>query len=106
MNALDGKINYIKVVDINDHLVYFYWGRHEGHSAMDMRLGGGTYAIYRGDSAIVVDTMNLPGQGGWVRKHLQDKYAIKYFTVVNTHWHLDHITENHLYMNGPTYVIG
>lgn len=99
MNALDEKINYIEVVDINDHLAYFYWGRHPGHFAMDMRLGGGTYAIYRGESAIVVDTMNLPGQGEWVRRHLQDKYAIKYFTLVNTHWHLDHITENHLYQN-------
>jgi len=99
LNALDEKIIYIEVVDINDHLVYFYWGRHEDHAAMDMRLGGGTYAIYRGDCAIVVDTMDLPGQGEWVRKHLQDKYAIKHFSVVNTHWHLDHITENHLYKN-------
>jgi cyclase len=52
-----------------------------------------------GKSAIVVDTMNLPGQGAWVRRHLLDQYAIKYYTVVNTHWHLDHITEKHLYKN-------
>jgi glyoxylase-like metal-dependent hydrolase (beta-lactamase superfamily II) len=99
MTALDEKINYIEVVDINDHLVYFYWGRHKDHFEMNMRLGGGTYAIYRGESAIVVDTMDLPGQGEWVRKQLQDKYAVKYFTLVNTHWHLDHITGNHLYKN-------
>jgi cyclase len=66
-----------------------------------MRLGGGTHVIYRGDAAIVVDTMDLPGQGEWVKKHLQDKYAVNKFTVVNTHWHLDHIAGNHLYMNGP-----
>ena len=67
---------------------------------MNMRLGGGTYAIYRADSAILADTMDLPGQGEWVKKYLQDKYAINNFIVVNTHWHLDHITENHLYKNG------
>jgi cyclase len=99
LQALEEKINYIEVVDINDHLAYFYWGRHKDHSEMNMRLGGGTYAIYRGESAIVVDTMDLPGQGEWVRRQLQEKYAIKYFTLVNTHWHLDHITENHLYQN-------
>ena len=99
MNALDEKINYIEALDINEHLAYFYWGRHPDHAAMDMRLGGGTHAVFRGDCAIVIDTMNLPGQGEWVKRHLQDKYAIKYFTVVNTHWHLDHITENHLYQN-------
>ena len=99
MNALDEKINYIEVVDINDHLVCFYWGRHNDHSEMNMRLGGGTYAIHKGDRAIVVDTMDIPGQGAWVRRRLQDKYDTKYFTVVNTHWHLDHITENQLYKN-------
>ena len=100
MTALDEKINYIEVVDINDHIVYFYWGRHNAHSEMNMRLGGGTYAIYRDESAIVADTMDLPGQGEWVKKYLQDKYAIRNFIMVNTHWHLDHITENHLYKNG------
>ena len=99
MNASSKEIDYIESVDINDHLVYFYWGRHPDHSAMDMRLGGGTYAIYKDRSAIVVDTMNLPGQGKWVKQHLQEKYGINNFTVVVTHWHLDHITENHLYKN-------
>jgi len=99
--GLDEEINYIEVVDLNDHLLYFYWGRHQDHYEMDMRLGGGTHAIYSGDSAIIVDTMDLPGQCEWVKNHLQTQYAIKNFTVVNTHWHLDHITGNHLYQNGP-----
>lgn len=97
MEDLDEEINYIEVVEINDHLLYFYWGRHPDHFEMDMRLGGGTHAIYQGDTAIVVDTMDLPGQGAWVKNHLQTRYAIKNFTVVNTHWHLDHIAGNHVY---------
>jgi len=98
---LDEKINYIEVAEINDHLLYFYWGRHKDHYELDMRLGGGAYAIHRGNSAVLVDTMDLPGQAEWVKNYLQTHFAVKYFTVVNTHWHLDHITGNHLFKNGP-----
>ncbi len=100
MKALGEEINYIEVVEINDHILYFYWGRHIDHYEMDMRLGGGTHAIYKGDSAIIVDTMDLPGQGEWVKNYLQTNCAITNFAVVNTHWHLDHIAGNHLYKNG------
>jgi glyoxylase-like metal-dependent hydrolase (beta-lactamase superfamily II) len=99
VDASDTETNYIEIVEINDHLLYFYWGRHPDHPEMNMRLGGGTYAIYRGDCAIVVDTMTLPGQGEYVKQHLQEKYAVNNFTVVSTHWHLDHIAGNHLYKN-------
>ena len=100
---MDEKINYnyIEAVEINDHLLYFYWGRHKDHYELDMRLGGGAFAIHRGNSAVIVDTMDLPGQGEWVKNHLQTKHAIKNFTVVNTHWHLDHITGNHFFEDGP-----
>ena len=73
-------INGQEIIDINDYLVYFYWGRHPEHEDFDGRLGGGTFAIYKGDKAIVVDTGNLPGQGKWVRKKLQSAYGIKNFT--------------------------
>ncbi len=97
MAELIGEENQIEVVDINDYLAFFYWGRHKDHFNLDTRLGGGSYAIYKGDSAIVVDTMCLPGQAEWVKKYLQRKCFIKNFTVVITHWHLDHIAENYLY---------
>lgn len=94
MKSFDGEI---EVVEINDHLVYFYWGRHPNHKMMDMQLGGGSFAIHRSNSAIVVDTMTQPGQGEWVKRYLEKTHAIKLFTVVNTHWHLDHIIDNCLY---------
>ena len=94
------EIDYIKVIDINDHLACFYWGRHPNHYHLDMRLGGCAFAIHKGESAIVVDTMTLPGQGDWVKQYLRSKYAARNYTVVNTHWHLDHITENYLYKGG------
>lgn len=101
MQAFDAKINDIEVAEINDHLLYFYWGRHKDRAELDMRLGGGVYAILRGNSAVLVDTMALPGQGEWVKNYLQTQFEVKNFTAVNTHWHLDHITGNHLFKNGP-----
>jgi glyoxylase-like metal-dependent hydrolase (beta-lactamase superfamily II) len=104
MKSFDGEI---EVVEINDHLAYFYWGRHPDHKMMDMQLGGGSFAIYKGSSAIVVDTMTQPGQGLWVKQYLEKTHAIKFFTVVNTHWHVDHIIDNGLYRDctivGHTY---
>ena len=101
MSTSDEEINYIEAVEINDYLLYYYWGRHKDHYELDMRLGGGVYAIHRGHSAVIVDTMDLPGQGEWVKNHLQTTYAIKNFSVVSTHWHLDHISGNHYFKNGP-----
>lgn len=97
MESFGGEI---EVVEINEHLAYFYWGRHPNHKMMDMQLGGGAFAIYRGNSAIVVDTMARPGQGKWVKQYLEKTHAIKSFTAVNTHWHVDHIIENSLYKDG------
>jgi len=94
MKSFDGEI---EVVEINDHLAYFYWGRHQDHKMMDMQFGGGSFAIYRGNSAIVVDTMTQPGQGEWVKQYLEKTHAIKHFTLVSTHWHVDHIIDNCLY---------
>ena len=100
MEASTEEIDYIKVIDINDHLACFYWGRHKDHYHIDMRLGGCAYVIHKGKFAIIVDTMTLPGQGDWVKQYLQSKYAVENYTVVNTHWHLDHITENYLFEDG------
>ena len=84
----------IEVVEINDHLTFFYWGRHQQHKMLDMQLGGGSFAIHRGSSAVVVDTMTEPGQGQWVKQYLEKNHAIKVFTLVNSHWHLDHVMGN------------
>jgi hypothetical protein len=66
LQALNEAINYIEAVEINDYLLYYYGGRHKDHYELDMRLGGAVYAIHRGHSAVIVDTMDLPGQGAWV----------------------------------------
>lgn len=84
----------IEVVPLSDHLTHFYWGRDLAHANFNARVGGGNHVIHQGDSAIVIDTMNLPGQGRWVRDYMTASHGIKQFTVVNTHWHSDHVVDN------------
>lgn len=89
----------IEVVEVTDFLLYFYWGRHEHDEMMDMRLGGGSFALYKGDTALVIDTMARPGQGVWVRRYLEEKIKIKHFTLIASHWHVDHVIDNQAYEN-------
>ncbi len=87
----------IEVVEITPYLLYFYWGRHPDHHMLDMRLGGGSFAIHKGQSAVVIDTMNIVGQGAWVRQYLENVHGIKHFTLVSSHWHVDHVIDNAVY---------
>ena len=89
----------IDVIQITDYLTYFYWGRHPQDPMMDMRLGGGSFALHQGDTALVIDTMARSGQGVWVRRFLEDTYGIQHFTLISSHWHVDHIIDNQAYEN-------
>ncbi len=91
------ETNPIEVVEIDDKLICFYWGRHPDHDTLDMRLGGGSYAIHKGDSAMVIDTMNFSEHGEWVQNYLRTRHSISNFTVIISHWHLDHIAGNCFY---------
>ena len=96
----------IRVFEINDHLTAFYAGRPlpaqhpEGtwnwadYGALD--VGVATYAIHSGDRALVYDAFTSVELAGWVRDYLT-KAGIKHFTLVNSHWHLDHTGGNAVY---------
>jgi cyclase len=95
----------IKVQELNDYLIYFFDGRRPTERyAKDwnwfddaaMKLGVGTYAIHSGDEAIVYDTFTSVPQAKFVRDYLE-KMGIKKFTVVHSHWHLDHIAGDAVY---------
>ena len=55
-------------------------------------------ALYRGNKAILFDTMDNVENCGQVKRHLQ-QLGITHFIVVNTHWHWDHVGGNSLYQN-------
>ena len=99
-------IDDIKVIEINDHILAFYTGR-DGARIMDgpnwiddgaMKLGIATYAVYKNNRAVIYDTFADIRQAMWVRNHLENM-GIKQFTVVLSHWHLDHIAGNEVYMD-------
>lgn len=87
----------IEPIAVGEHITWFYWGRHPGHENLDMQLGGGAHAIHSEGEALLVDTMNLPGQAEWVRDHLTRVLGIERISVVNTHWHPDHVAGNHVF---------
>ena len=94
----------MRVFAINDHLTAFYTGRAseppnrkltwEDYAALNM--GVATYAIHRGDRALVYDAFTSAALAQWVRDYLT-KAGIKHFTLVNSHWHLDHTGGNAVY---------
>jgi cyclase len=96
----------MRVIHINDHLIGFYDGRpaesttrrgvHNWADFGAMNVGVATYVIHRGDRALVLDTYPSTQQAKWVRDYLV-KFGIRHFTVVNSHWHLDHVGGNAIY---------
>jgi cyclase len=104
-DASGGDIN-IRVFQINDHLISFYDGRPpqpprptDTHNWADygaLDVGVSTYVIRRGDRALVYDTFPTVREARWVRDYLT-KAGVRHFTLVNSHWHLDHVGGNAVY---------
>jgi len=96
----------IRVFQINDHLISFYDGRpaepahppgvHNWADFGALNVGVSTYVVHRGDAALVYDTYPTAKEAQWVRDYLT-KAGIRHFTVVNSHWHLDHVGGNAVY---------
>lgn len=96
----------VRVFTINDHLLAFCDGRPpeprgQGPSrdwadsgAYD--VGVCTYAIHRGRQALVYDSYPDVREAQWVRQYLARR-GIRHFTLVNSHWHLDHVGGNAVY---------
>jgi cyclase len=104
-HAAAAELN-MRVFRINDHLISFYDGRPApaprpgnvrnwaDYGALD--VGVSTYVIHRGDQALVYDTFPTTHEAKWVRDYLA-RAGIRHFTVVNSHWHLDHVGGNAVY---------
>ena len=92
----------IKVHHHNQYLISFFAGREPGKRHDEERnwvddsaikLGTAMYAIHRGTEAIIYDTFTSVPHAEFVRFYL-GKMGIRKFTVVLSHWHLDHIAGN------------
>jgi cyclase len=102
----DAAAMNMRVFEINDYLLSFYDGRPAETATPAgeqnwadfgaMNVGVATYVIHRGDRALVYDTYPSTQQAQWVRDYLV-KIGIRHFTVVNSHWHLDHVGGNAVY---------
>jgi glyoxylase-like metal-dependent hydrolase (beta-lactamase superfamily II) len=100
-----GELN-MRVFALNDHLLAFYDGRPAESKGPRgtadwadfgaMNVGVATYAIHQGDQALVYDTYPSTPQAQWVRDYLVNS-GVRRFTLVNSHWHLDHVGGNAVY---------
>jgi cyclase len=96
----------IRVIAINDYLTAFYDGRPAQPAQTTgpenwadfgaLYVGVATYVIHRGDQALVYDSFPYLQEAQFVRDYLS-KTGIKHFTLVNSHWHLDHVGGNAAY---------
>jgi len=96
----------MRVFELNDHLLAFYDGRPaEAAAPRDlgnwadfgaMNVGVATYVIHSADQALVYDTYPSTQQAQWVRNYLE-RAGMRRFTLVNSHWHLDHVGGNAVY---------
>ena len=96
------KLPPIRVHHHTPYLISFFVGRQPAARSAEERnwvddsaikLGTAMYAIHSGTEAIVYDTFASVSQAQFVRGYLE-KMGIKKFTVVLSHWHLDHVAGN------------
>ena len=105
----DALLPAISVIELNDHLLCFYTGRNASAARLyqswnwfddaAMTLGIAVYAVYQGEHALIYDTFTSVAHARWVRDYLQER-GIKHFTVVLSHWHLDHVAGNEVFRDG------
>jgi cyclase len=90
---------HLRVLRPADGILAFYDGRVEGHRFADvpnwvddgaLSLGIASYALVEGDEALVYDTHVSVSHAAAIREVLASQ-GVRRFTVVLSHWHLDHI---------------
>ena len=90
---------HLRIFHPFENIYAFYDGRVEGYRFAPednwvddgaLSLGIASYAIVDGEEAVIYDTHITVEHAAFIRKTLEDK-GIKKFTVVLSHWHLDHV---------------
>lgn len=98
----NGSATRLRVLRSAPGLLAFYDGRVEGYRFAPrpnwidegaLSLGTASFAFVEGEEALVYDTHTTPEHGRQVRAALEAEGARR-FTVLLSHWHLDHVAGN------------
>ncbi|MCW2981138.1 MAG: fold metallo-hydrolase [Solirubrobacterales bacterium] len=101
--------DHLRVLEPGPGLLAFYDGRVEGYrfdakpNWVDdgaLGLGIASYAIVDGEEALVYDTGTTPAHGRLIREEL-GRRGVSRFTVVLSHWHLDHVAGTEAFVDSP-----
>ncbi len=93
------QLSHCRVLEPHANVLAFYGGRVDGHKFADvpnwvddgaLSLGIASHAIINGPEALVYDTHLSVAHGHLIRETLAKRGVTK-FTVVLSHWHLDHV---------------
>lgn len=92
-------LKHLRVFEPSPGVLAFYDGRVEGHRFAQapnwvddgaLSLGIASYALIRGDQAIVYDTHVSVPHARFIRAELERRGA-RHIRAVLSHWHLDHV---------------
>lgn len=95
-------MHHIRVFDTGGGVYAFYDGRIEGYRFAEdpnwvddgaLSLGIASYAVVADGEALIYDTHVSVEHARYVRDALERK-GVRKFTVVLSHWHLDHVAGN------------
>jgi cyclase len=101
--------DHLRVLEPGPGILAFYDGRLEGYrfdakpNWVDdgaLGLGVASYAIVAGDQALVYDTGTSLAHGRVIREEL-GRRGVSRFTVVLSHWHLDHVAGTEAFADSP-----
>ncbi len=100
---------HLRVLEPQPNILAFYDGRVAGHHFMPnhnwvddgaLSLGIASYAVFSGEHALVYDTHVSKPHAQVIRDTLTAR-GVKHFTVVLSHWHLDHVAGTEVFADCP-----
>jgi cyclase len=103
------NLEHLRILEPQPNILAFYDGRVEGqqfmvgHNWVDdgaLSLGIASYAVFSGEHALIYDTHVSKPHAQFIRDTLTAR-GIKHFTVVLSHWHLDHVAGTEVFADCP-----
>ncbi len=100
--AIESGPTRLRILRPAPGVLAFYDGRVEGYRFAPrpnwidegaLSLGTASFAVFEGEEALVYDTHTTPEHGRRIRAALEAE-GVRRFTVLLSHWHLDHLAGN------------